>query len=315
MAIKPIQMLCASSKYNIKCPYQMTATRIVVHNTANDASARNEIQYMINNNDECSFHFAIDDKEVVQGIPLNRNAWHAGDGSNGAGNRKGIGIEICYSKSGGSKFTASEKLAAKFIAQLLKERGWSINKVTKHQDYSGKYCPHRTLDLGWQRFLNMIKSELNKNSSTSTDSNATTSASSNKSLDIIYRVKTLNHGWLGEVKNLTDYAGWQDSPIVAIAMKATSGIIKYQVHVKGGGWLGIIKGYDINNYDTGYAGNGKPIDAIKIVYEGGKAAKYRVAPVGGNYYDWQKDTQKTGGQDGYAGCFGQAIGKLQIDIV
>lgn len=30
--------------------------------------------------------------------------------------------------------------------------------MTKHQDYNGKYCPHRTLDMGWQRFLNMVKS-------------------------------------------------------------------------------------------------------------------------------------------------------------
>lgn len=159
MAIKPVEMLCAKSKYSMKCPYTMTPTRIVVHNTANDASARNEVSYMISNNAECSFHFAVDNNEVVQGIPLNRNAWHAGDG-NGNGNRKGIGIEICYSLSGGSKFTAAEKLAAKFIAQLLDERGWGIEKVTKHQDYSGKYCPHRTLDLGWNRFLNLVKTEL-----------------------------------------------------------------------------------------------------------------------------------------------------------
>jgi len=26
---------------------------------------------------------------------------------------------------------------------------------------SGKYCPHRTLDLGWQRFLNLIKTYMN----------------------------------------------------------------------------------------------------------------------------------------------------------
>ena len=32
--------------------------------------------------------------------------------------------------------------------------------MTKHQDYSGKYCPHRTLDLGWERFLNNIKEKL-----------------------------------------------------------------------------------------------------------------------------------------------------------
>ena len=35
---------------------------------------------MIRNDNEVSFHFAVDDKEVVQGIPLDRNAWHAGDG-------------------------------------------------------------------------------------------------------------------------------------------------------------------------------------------------------------------------------------------
>lgn len=57
----------------------MNPTRIVVHNTANDSSARNEIQYMINNRNEVSYYYAIDDKEIVQGIPENRNTWHAGD--------------------------------------------------------------------------------------------------------------------------------------------------------------------------------------------------------------------------------------------
>ena len=156
-----IQMLVDNSKYNIKCPYSMTPIGICVHNTANDASARNEVSYMCSNNNEVSFHIAIDDKEVVQGLPLNRNAWACGDGSTGNGNRKYIQIEICYSKSGGTRFTNAEKLASKEIAKLLKQYGWTINNVKKHQDFSGKYCPHRTLDLGWQRFLNMIQAELN----------------------------------------------------------------------------------------------------------------------------------------------------------
>ncbi len=159
--MKVIQNLVSPSKYKIKCPYTMDPEFIVVHNTANDASARDEIAYMIRNNDQISFHYAIDDKEIVQGILENRNAWHAGDG-NGPGNRKGIGIEICYSKSGGKRFEEAEKLAAKFIAFKLKEKGWGIDKVKKHQDFSGKYCPHRTLDMGWQRFLDMVKNELNK---------------------------------------------------------------------------------------------------------------------------------------------------------
>ena len=80
--MKVIQNLAPASKYNIKCPYLMTPEFIVVHNTANDASARNEVAYMISNNNQVSFHYAVDNKEIVQGIPENRNAWHAGVGTN-----------------------------------------------------------------------------------------------------------------------------------------------------------------------------------------------------------------------------------------
>lgn len=90
----------------------MKAEYITIHNTANDASAANEISYMKNNSSSTSFHFAVDDKQVIQGIPTNRNAWHTGDGTNGTGNRKSIGVEICYSKSGGAKYYAAEKLVA-----------------------------------------------------------------------------------------------------------------------------------------------------------------------------------------------------------
>lgn len=157
-----VKNLVSESKYSVKCPYAMTPEFIVVHNTANDATAQNEIKYMISNDNQVSFHFAVDDKEVIQGLPLDRNAWACGDGANGKGNRKGIQIEICYSKSGGVRFENAEKNAAKFIAQLLKERGWGIDKVKKHQDFSNKYCPHRTLDKGWASFVNMIKDYLNE---------------------------------------------------------------------------------------------------------------------------------------------------------
>lgn len=158
--MKIVKKLVPITKYNRKCPYKMTPTRIVVHNTYNDASARNEIAYMTSNNNEVSFHYAVDDIEVVQGIPENRNSWNAGDGGNGKGNREGIAIEICYSKSGGDRFIKAEKNAVELIVDILKRYGWGIDKVTKHQDYSGKYCPHRTLDMGWKRFIGMIEDEL-----------------------------------------------------------------------------------------------------------------------------------------------------------
>ena len=159
--MKIYRNLCPSNKWAIKCPYAMNAEFIVVHNTANDASARAEIQYMLSNNRYTSFHYAVDDKEVVQGIEENRNAFHASDGINGNGNRKGIAIEICYSRSGGARFNQAEDLAARFIAIKLNERGWGIDKVKKHQDFGRhKYCPHRTLDMGWERFLNLVRGYL-----------------------------------------------------------------------------------------------------------------------------------------------------------
>lgn len=165
------QNLVEESKYSIKCPHEMNPEFIVVHNTANDASAENEIAYMKRNDNKASFHYAVDNVEIVQGIPENRNAWHAGDGGEGQGNRKGIAIEICYSESGGERFDKAEENAAEFIASKLKEKGWGIDKVKKHQDFSNKYCPHRTLDLGWERFLNKIRSYLGE---TQVDNNTNT---------------------------------------------------------------------------------------------------------------------------------------------
>lgn len=162
------QILVDQSKWNIKCPYSMTPEYITVHNTANDASAENEIKYMISNDNQVSFHYAVDDKEVVQGILTSRNTWHAGDGANGTGNRKSIAVEICYSKSGGDRFVKAEKKAAELIAELLRSWGLGLDRVKKHQDWNGKYCPHRTLDMGWDRFLKMVEQSYNGQEITNT---------------------------------------------------------------------------------------------------------------------------------------------------
>lgn len=298
-----IKKLVPKSKWGIKCPYSMTPTRIVVHNTANDATARNEIAYMTNNDYETSFHYAVDDKEIVQGIEENRNGWHASDG-NGKGNREGIAIEICYSKSGGDRFIKAEQNAVDLIVDILKRYGWGIDRVTKHQDYGNhKYCPHRTLDMGWDRFLNMIKVKLEDK------------PVSNE-VNVYYRVKTQKHGWLSEVKNLEDYAGWENSPIIGLAIRVDKGSIKYRVHIAGRGWLPYVTGYDINDYISGWAGDGvNAIDCVECYYytpnniRPYKKAKYKI-----NNYPYQYDNEKNKGQDGYAGVYGVSATKFQITI-
>ena len=309
------QMLVDKSKYNIKCPYSMTPKFIIVHNTENDASANNEISYMRNNNNEVSFHIAVDDKEAVQGIPFNRNSWNAGDGGKGKGNRYGIAIEICYSKSGGERFIKAEQNAAKLITQLLKERGWGIDKVTKHQDYSGKYCPRRTLDMGWERFLNMIRAELGQASVNVSESNNSGSNGGVTGKIIYQSYDNKKKKWLPEVNShiTVEYAGNLTNDMGGLRAKPTYGEILIQSHVIGKGWLGWIssKDYSKNNKNNGntYSGlYGQKIDMIRIKSTKGHV-DYRVYDnVKNKWLPWVNSNN----QNEYAGNEGNPISCIQM---
>ena len=140
------------------------------------------------------------------------------------------------------------------------------------------------------------------------------------SVDVTYRVRA-GGVWLPAVKNLDDCAGKIGVPVTDVAIRVSDGKIKYRVHLLDGGWLPYVTGYDINEPENGYAGDKKPIDAIEAYYytpdgvQPYKKAKYRVSPLGGNYWPWQYDNEKDDSQDGYAGSFGQAIDRFQIVIV
>ncbi len=148
-----------------------------------------------------------------------------------------------------------------------------------------------------------------KDDETSKDDKKTTNE-----VDVYYRVCTQKHKWLQEVKNLSDFAGWQNSPIVGVAMKVNKGFIKYRVHIKGGKWLPWVTGYNIKDFVNGYAGNGQVIDAIQIYYYTPSGMKLKEAVYKVNDFGWQHDTDKGNGQDGYAGMFGTAMMELRISI-
>ena len=309
----PIKIVeCPKEKYKTKCPHTMNPTRIVIHNTENDAPAANEISYMLSRPGEISFHFAVDDKEIVQGIPLGRNAWHAGDG-NGRGNREGIAIEICYSKSGGEKWLKALDNAAELTAALLKKYGWGLDKVTKHQDYSGKHCPRRILDeYGWNNFLLLVDNYLIGEQQKREPETAP---------QVIYAAHTIGGKWLPDVVDCNDvnadgYAGIVGKSIDGVRAKPTQGSILYRVHTKGSkNYLPWVR--DLDAREGGYAGiYGRAIDGIQMKLENlqGYTVRYRVSTVGGGYLPWVTGCNDVG-SDGYAGIYGKPIDKIQIKII
>lgn len=118
------------------------------------------------------------------------------------------------------------------------------------------------------------------------------------------------------VRNLQDFAGVQGRKITDIAIKCDVGSVSYRVHVLGRGWLPFVSGCNWNDSNNGYAGNGRVIDAVQVIYHppvgSNQKAQYRISPVKRGYYSWQYNDEKTGGQDGYAGAFGVPMDRFQL---
>lgn len=149
-----------------------------------------------------------------------------------------------------------------------------------------------------------------------------TTTSVAQTINVYYRTYT-DGRWLPEVTNYNDtdgngYAGIENKTVRGIAIKVDKGQLKYRVHVKSGGWLGWISDYDIDNWKTGCAGNKTiDIDAIQIDFSGvsGYTARYRVSTISTkSYLDWIEG-YNTSNSMGYAGIFGRAIDKIQIEII
>ena len=107
-------------------------------------------------------------------------------GANGEGNRHGIAVEICYSKSGGPKYTAAEENAVYVMARLLHQYGLSINDFKQHADFAAKNCPHRirdegTLGKGVKARVQTVLTAIKKGECSASLSSGTTSVSSSSS--------------------------------------------------------------------------------------------------------------------------------------
>src|SRR5690625_5289116 len=132
---------------------------IVIHETANSnkgADAKTHANLQANGNSrQASWHYQVDDKEIIQSFSDDAQCWHAGNKSY---NQKSIGIEICVNNDGNFKKAVDN--AVKLTKKLMDKHNIKANNVIQHNDVSGKNCPQflRSGERGisWDDFVKKI---------------------------------------------------------------------------------------------------------------------------------------------------------------
>ena len=134
---------------------KMKPTYITIHSTANpDSTAINERNWLTNsaNKRQASWHYCVDETEIIEAIPPNEVAFHAG---NEKGNYNSIGIEMC--ESGNREKVINDTI--KFTRELMKKYNIPIENVVRHYDWTKKDC-HRILNFdncrGWKNFKSKL---------------------------------------------------------------------------------------------------------------------------------------------------------------
>lgn len=288
---------------------------IFIHNDAGSKNANYAYykNWLPKHNLEDGFaHYYVCSDGTLQAEDDSNVAWHCG---NYDGNTNYLSIEVCQSMGDLAVFKKNEEKALKLAAKLCKKYGITPNSSTikLHKEVYATGCPHRSVEIHRgdkktkEYFIKKIKEYMGGKDT------------KNTGIIFTYAVKLTDGTVLPAVNNTNDFAGIRGKKIAAISVKVNKGKVKYRVHVLGGKWLSWKTGYDFKNSKNGYSGNGnKAIDAIQIVYTAPngvkKKVKYRVSSVNGDYYSWQTGTEKTNGQDGYAGNYKTAIDRLQITV-
>ena len=280
-------------------------------------------------------HYYVCSDGTLQAEDDGNRAWHCGQTD---GNNNYLSIEVCQSMGDLNTFKANEEKALQLAAQKCKQYGITPNNNTikLHKEVYATACPHRSVEIHGgdaatkAYFIQRIKDLMAGKTGATVVVNTGTATSAGASKkgtapDIYYAVWTKNHGKLPEVKNRTDFAGIANDAIVGVKMRVSSGSIQYRVHVVGKGWYGKVTGCDWNDYNNGYAGDGKnSIDAIQIYYTtdtsktGGKyyEAVYQVKPHNKNsYYPNIHDTNwESGDGNKTAGAFGVPFTQLLCSL-
>lgn len=120
---------------------------ITIHNTGLEDSAKRIFQTMENIASDRGCHFLIDERDVVQCLPLDWCAYHTGKGEDWGCNHT-IAVEICRSRCSDELYLSAQRNAVQKIKELMDEFGLTTQDLYFHSDFNPKKrCPHRILEL------------------------------------------------------------------------------------------------------------------------------------------------------------------------
>lgn len=128
-------------------------TYIAMHETANrgrgaNANAHARLQAG-GNSRAASWHYTVDDTEIVQSYLDTTRCWHAGNSTYAL---DAISIEICVNSDG--NYDKALENAAALVAHLRKKHGIPANRVISHNFITGKNCPTIMLaEKRWDAFI------------------------------------------------------------------------------------------------------------------------------------------------------------------
>ncbi|WP_062049218.1 N-acetylmuramoyl-L-alanine amidase [Bacillus sp. JCM 19034] len=136
-------------------------TSVTVHQTGNtnkgaNAQAHANLQSRLNSR-QASWHYQVDDKDIIQSFDDDVMCWHATDGR-GPGNRTSISIELCINSDADYKKTLEN--GAALIKYLMEKYNLSIKDVKQHADWANKNCPAQLRaakdGVSWSNFLKIV---------------------------------------------------------------------------------------------------------------------------------------------------------------
>ena len=123
---------------------------IVVHYTSNQGdTAKNNADYFAREDVGASAHYFCDEHEIWQSVKDTDTAWHCGAKTYrhpDCRNANSIGVEICMNDKKGNVRQGSIDTAAELVRYLMQRYSVPVDRVIRHYDVTGKYCPGPMVD-------------------------------------------------------------------------------------------------------------------------------------------------------------------------